>query len=358
MEHSPVASIPEFRGVRFDDECTLIPDPQPRSRMPRLLVNPFTFKRRHSQDSYSPTSHHSDAPLSPTGTFPRPALSRKSSLNEGPPLSPPPIHRHASLPPTPTTSARPRAPSLPPLQRSERVTIPLRPCCPDCFSATERAVLLGENWTENFSRAARRRRSASADNYSCPPHVLSESQATIQWSSNVTGSSTPATFHSVVVVDEADHKAGLVTELSPAPDGEQGLTDALNAIGHLSVQEPEDGILPPLLTRQNPWLSPIPSNNASLDDVSREPSTVAAEGVDGLPLYLPAQVSPPPSPLPKTPPSVYSSPDASPKISSPSPSERESPRIGSSFRIPKGASLMRAGADILRGVSVIGTTPV
>ncbi|KAH9005878.1 hypothetical protein EDB86DRAFT_2876852 [Lactarius hatsudake] len=356
MEHSPL----ECRGVRFDDECILIPDPQPRSRMPRLLINPFTFKRRHSQDSYSPTSYHCDAPPSPTSTFPRPALSRKSSLNEGPPLSPPPIHRHASLPPTPTTSARPRAPSLPPLQRSERdrVTIPLRPCCPDCFSATERATLLGEKWTEKFSRAARRRRSASADNYSCPPHVHSGNQATIQWSSNITEDSAPAAFHPILVVDEADHKASPVTKPSPAPDGEQELTDALNAIDRLSVQDPEDGILPPLLTRQKPWLSPIPSNNASLDDVSREPSTVAAEGVGDLPLYLPVQVSPPPSPLPQTPPSVYSSPVASPKISSPSPSERESPRIGSSFRIPKGASLVRAGADILRGVSVIGTSPV
>ncbi len=217
----------------------------------------------------------------------------------------------------------------------------------------------GENWTETFSRAARRRRSASADNHSYPPHVHSENQATIQWSSNVTEGSTPTTFRSVVVVDEADHKTSLVTKtkLTPEPDGEQELTDALNALDHLSTQEPEDGILPPLLTRQNPWLSPIPSNNASVDDVSRTPCTVATEGEDAL--YLPAQVSPPPSPMPKTPPSVYSSPVTSPKISSPSPpSERESPRIGSSFRIPKGASLMRAGADILRGVSVIGTSPV
>ncbi|KAI9460134.1 hypothetical protein BJY52DRAFT_1415842 [Lactarius psammicola] len=293
----------------------------------------------------------------PPGTFPRPALSRKSSLNEGPPLSPPPIHRHSSLPPTPTTtSARPRAPSLPPLQRSERVTIPLRPCCPNCFSATERAAMMGENWTEKFSRSARRRRSASADNHSYPPHVHSENQATIQWSSDVTEGNTPATFRSIVVVDEADHKASLATKLTSEPDSEQELTDALNVLDHLSVQEPEDGLLSPLLTRQNPWLSPIPSNNASLDDVSHTPCTVAAEGEDDLPLYLPAQVSPPPSPLPKTPPSVYSSPATSPKISSPSPSERESPR--SSFRIPKGASLMRAGADILRGVSVIGTSPV
>jgi hypothetical protein len=365
MELSPATSIvatplssPESR-VRFDDECTLIPDPQPRSRMPRLLVKPFTFKRRHSQDSYShslTSPHHCHAPLSPTGTFPRPALSRKSSLNEGLPCSPPPIHRQASLPPIPTTSARPRAPSLPPLQRSERVTIPLRPCCSNCFSATERAVLMGENWTEKFTRAARRRRSASTDNHPYPPHVLSGNQAAIQWSSHVTETSSPATFHSVVVVDEADHIASLESKLTDSPDGEQELADAVNALDHLSVDEPKDGLLPPLLTRRSPWLSPIPSNNASLDDVSRTP---CVEGVDDVPLYLPAQVSPPASPLPKTPPSVYSTPVTSPKISSSSPqSERGSPRIGSSFRLPKGATLMRAGADILRGVSVMGAGPV
>lgn len=219
--------------------------------------------------------------------------------------------------------------------------------------------MMGENWTEKFTRAARRRRSASTDNHPYPPHVHTGSQATIQWSSNPTESSTPATFHSVVVVDEADHKASLESKLTPEPNGEQELTDAMNALDDLSVEEPKDGLLLPLLSRRTPWLSPIPSNNASVDDVSRTPSAVVAEGVDDVTLYLPAQVSPPPSPLPKTPPSVYSSPVSSPKISSPSSqSERESPRIGSSFRIPKGATLMRAGADILRGVSVIGASPI
>ena len=220
---------------------------------------------------------------------------------------------------------------------------------------------MGENWTETFTRAARRRRSASTDsNHPYPPHVHSGNQATIQWSSNTTeGGGSSATFHSVLVVDEADHIASLEGKLTSTPDGEQELTDALNALGNLSVEEPKDGLLLPLLTRRKPRLSPIPSTNASVDDVSRVPCAVVTEGVDDVPLCLPAQVSPPPSPLPKTPPSVYSSPTTCPQImSSPPQSERESPRIGSSFRIPKGATLMRAGADILRGVSVIGASPV
>ena len=151
-----------------------------------------------------------------------------------------------------------------------------------------------------------------------------------------------------------------MSKLTPAPDEDgQELADALTALDQLSVQ---DALLPPLLSRKNVLLSPIHSNNASVDDVSRAVCTVATDEADALPSYLSAnsaQASPPSSPLLNTPPSAYSSPVASPKISSPSPaSERESPRISSPFRIPKGSTLLRAGADILKGVSVIGTSPV
>jgi hypothetical protein len=151
----------------------------------------------------------------------------------------------------------------------------------------------------------------------------------------------------------ADREATDVASASKDRELEQGLE-------HLSVQEPEDGILPPLLTRQGRWLSPIPSNNPSVDDLA--PACTAAESVDILPSYRPstsASVSPPPSPSPQTPSSDYSTPVSSPTISSPSSqSERGSPRTTGSFRIPKGASLMRAGADILKGVSVLGGGPI
>jgi hypothetical protein len=218
---------------------------------------------------------------------------------------------------------------------------------------------MGENWTENLLVQPAGAAAQAQITILTHPHVLSGNQAAIQWSSNTTEGSSPANFHSVVVVDEADHIASLVRQADPAPDGEQELTDALNALDHLSVEEPKDGLLPPLLTRRNPWLSPIPSNNASLDDVSRMPYTVVTEGVDDVPLYLPAQVSPPPSPLPKTPPSVYSTPVTSPKISSSSPRASVNRRASVvRFASPKGLRLMRAGADILRGVSVIGAGPV
>lgn len=76
--HTPpitsTAMTVEARGVRFDDECVLIPNPQPRSRMPKLLAksSSFIFKRKPSHEPPSPLSPRDyDAPQSPTS--PRPA---------------------------------------------------------------------------------------------------------------------------------------------------------------------------------------------------------------------------------------------------------------------------------------------
>ncbi|KAI0248108.1 hypothetical protein BJV78DRAFT_1285070 [Lactifluus subvellereus] len=355
MESSSLSTLSqvtlESRGVsvRFDDECVLIPDPQPRSRMSKLLVKPssFIFKRRPSQDPFPPSSpHDDDAPLSPT--FPRPA---KFSLNEDKP-TPHAIQRRSSLPPASHSHTHP---SHSPPSRPEPVTIPLRPCCPNCFSATESATLQGDEWTERFTRAARRRRSASTDNRPCPPHLLAGGGSTIQWST--VAEHPPTACQSFLVMDEPYHMADLADDVAP----ESNEREMEQALDHLSIQERVDGILPPLLTRHNRRLSPIPSNNPSTDDIS--PPCAVAEDVDILSSYRPAtscSVSPPPSPSPQTPSSsAYSTPVSSPTISSSSSqSERGSPRIASSFRIPKGASLIRASADIIKGVSVLGGPPI
>lgn len=56
----------EARGVRFDDECVLIPGPQPRSRMTKLLAKPSAFIFKRKQEPQSPVSPRDyDAPLSP-----------------------------------------------------------------------------------------------------------------------------------------------------------------------------------------------------------------------------------------------------------------------------------------------------
>ncbi|KAF8480826.1 hypothetical protein DFH94DRAFT_430355 [Russula ochroleuca] len=365
----------EARGVRFDDECVLIPGPQPRSRMPKLLARPssFIFKRRHSsQDPHSPSPaspRDYDAPQTPIS--PRSALSRKHSLNAGSP-PPPSIQRRSSLPPpsrsphlrraNTTTATSSSLPSTP------LVTIPLRPCCPNCFSATESAALQGDNWIESFSRPVRRRRSVSTDNRPCPPHlVATTSGAAIQWSTAGEGPSTPTSSSSSsvfrsVVVDEADEKAGHTDEVVVSGSDGQGINKVRKDFDRLSVRDPGDDVLPPLLSRHKhkPWLSPIPSNNPSVDDLS--PARAVSEEVDSSPES--DSVSPASSPTPPTPSSsVAPTPASSPTISyaAPPPTRgrgSSSPSMPGSFRIPKGAALLRAGSDILRGVSVLGSSPV
>ncbi|KAH9964585.1 hypothetical protein BC827DRAFT_1188030 [Russula dissimulans] len=339
----------EARGVRFDDECILIPDPQPRSRVPKLLAksSSFIFKRRHSHahthDLPSPTSPRDYDPSQSLLATPRSALSRN-----------PAIQRRSSLPPP---SRVHRATRLPPLPHTPLVTVPLRPCCPDCFSATENAALQGDDWTENFTRSAHRRRSASVDNRPFPPH-LPDNGSTIRWS--MVKESPPRTFHSVVVLDEADHDVTRVADDVPSASDEQGLNEVRKALDRLSVEAPVvDGILPPLLSRNKPRLSPILSNNPSVVDLPPRP--IAADDlVDNVPAangaleFGSGSASPAASPLLQT-------PSSSPTVSSSSPRQREresSPRIPGSFRLPKRSTLMRAGSDILKGVSVMGGAPI
>ena len=290
-------------------------------------------------------------------------LSRKYSLNEGKPSSSY-IQRRSSLPP----SSRPRhtRTSSTSLPTSPLVTIPLRPCCPNCFSATENAVLQGDDWIENFTRPANRRRSLSTDNRPCPPHVhASTSGTTIQWSAGVENglpspsSSSSSAFRSVVV-DEVDGKVATQDDVVSGSDsdGQGAVTEVRNGLDHLSVRDPEDSVLPPLLSRQRlkkqkDWLSPIPSNNPSVDDLSSSTTHAVGEDVDSS---SPASdsISPPSSHTPTS--SAIPTPTSSPTISQRG--RETSPRIPGSFRVPKGGALLRVGSDILKGVSVLGSSPV
>ena len=309
-----------------------------------------------------PREHHSPSPrnrvyLPHPLTF-RPRLSRKHSLNESKSPSPR-IQRRSSLPPsshahhTRGFSSPSSAPTTP------LVTIPLRPCCPNCFSATEKAALQGDNWIENFTRPARRRRSLSTDNRPCPPHLLASTSGTmIQWSMGAetapSSSSSSSAFRSVFV-DEVDGKVATHTDgMLSGSDGQGTVNEVRNGLDGLSVRDPEDNVLPPLLTRQKPWLSPIPSNNPSVDDL---PPTKAANEDDDRGSPASGSISPPSSPMPPTPTSyVTPTPTSSPMMT-----QRgceTSPRIPGSSRLRRGGSLLRAGSDILKGVSVLGGSPV
>jgi hypothetical protein len=242
------------------------------------------------------------------------------------------------------------------------VTIPLRPCCPNCYTATENAAVQGDNWIENFTRPARRRRSLSTDNRPCPPHLLASTSGTmIQWSTRAENApSSPSPAFRSVVVDEIGGKVATHTDdVVSGSDGQGAATEVRTRLDRLSVRDPEDNVLPPLLSRQKqqkqkPWLSPIPSNNASVDDLS--PTDGGGEDVDSS---SPASdsISPPSSPMLPTPTSsVIPTPTSSPTMSQRG--RETSPRMPGSFRVPKGGALLRVGSDILKGVSVLGSSPV
>src|SRR5258708_17130935 len=221
-------------------------------------------------------------------------LSRKFSLNEG--KNPPSIQRRSSLPPSSHVHhTRASSSSLP---TTPLVTIPLRPCCPNCFSATENAALQGDNWIENFTRPARRRRSLSTDNRPCPPHLLAASGgATIQWSTNAETPSSSSVFRSIVV-DEVDNKH--TDDVESDSDGQGTVSEMRSGLDRMSVQGPEAKVIPPLLSRRHkPWLSPIPSNNPSVDDLS--PTHAVSEEVESSSPPTSTSVSPPPSPMIPTP---------------------------------------------------------
>ena len=320
--------------ILLEPESTTLPGPQspPDPRKHRSVSNTFTL----------PFDTHRS---------PKQSLSRKFSLNEGSP--PPPstsIQRRSSLPPPSRSHHRRPTSTSNSVPTTPLVTIPLRPCCPDCFSATESATLQGDDWIENFSRPTRRRRSVSSDNRPCPPHLLATtSGATIQWSTSPSSSTFPS-----VAVDEVDNTPGHTDDVRSGSGG-QGIKQVRTGLDRVSVRDPEDDVLPPLLTRHKPWLPPIPSNNPSVEDVS--PDRAVGEEVDSSPESSGSLSSSPMLPTPSS--SVILTPTSSPPVS-PARGRESSPSMPSmpgSFRVTK-RGVLRAGSDILKGVGAIGGSPI
>lgn len=109
----------------------------------------------------------------------KPSLSpsRGRSTSSSPPnqpLSPCLVHRMPSAPSSKHRASPVRRPSLPIYHqpKDSAKTVPLRPCCPDCERITEESLQQGSDWQEQFSRGARRRRSASLDNSMVMSSVL------------------------------------------------------------------------------------------------------------------------------------------------------------------------------------------
>ncbi|OCH94182.1 hypothetical protein OBBRIDRAFT_789532 [Obba rivulosa] len=158
--------------VRFHDECVLIPDPAPSSRLPRLVTKSYSLPlwRRKGQEPPALSDSEADPKEDEhvvlkvsVPSITRKAQSPTRSASAGLPLVPCLIHHDAHSPPCSPRARRPSQCSPPASPRLDLVTVPLRSCCADCFRTIESCLEAGEGWQERFSRGAKRRRASSVD---------------------------------------------------------------------------------------------------------------------------------------------------------------------------------------------------
>lgn len=196
-------------SVRFDAQCIVIPELPPRSRRTRLVTKTYSvplWKRRGSLSGPQPASPDPDEDDHVILKLPLPRLQTRvqspTRSGEAVPLTPCLVHRSPEINSTnstgsPTTVRRSLRKSSVSSIHADLVTVPLRPCCAACQEITDAARLQGDAWTERFSRAAKYRRSLSADSQ---PRTIT-----------VAGSAAAASFGSLargvpISVDEVDKR--------------------------------------------------------------------------------------------------------------------------------------------------------
>ncbi|KAH9927423.1 uncharacterized protein BXZ73DRAFT_90706 [Epithele typhae] len=163
----PAADEPTAPKVRFDQECVLIPDPSPVSRLPRFVTKSYSLplwkrKRDPSVDSEDdlPEDHVTFKVSVPSITTKARSPSRDSPHT---PLVPCLVYQDP-ISPLPHTPRRPRRASLPvPPITTDIITVPLRACCAQCYTSIDECVKKGEHWEVRFSRGAARRRKSVSD---------------------------------------------------------------------------------------------------------------------------------------------------------------------------------------------------
>ena len=308
-----------------------------------------------------------------------------------------------------------RRPSLPLPLRPDAVTVPLRPCCRECYPITEECLKEGVAWEEKFTRGARRRRNSSADT-----HAHQHFQRHRRVCDEVPG------FGTIVSVDEVEKRRSSLVDEHALSDGEEpteadagllpsfsrrlNLVDDGNAPTSKArpiAEEPEDEDLFPLPSHHASSSRPLPSppqdpawslTTDHQDEPSRSSVYYTPDTSPAIPIWEPSSSTSSPfaSDSPVTPPqpfarsvpipsgSNYQAPafgdfslssfeviqtPSSPLISvsshptSASPSHHELPTSPSGRRkqllhmpsLPSAGSFFRAGADIFKGVTAMGT---
>ncbi|KAF7793320.1 hypothetical protein EIP86_004432 [Pleurotus ostreatoroseus] len=234
--------------VHFDDTCVLIPDPV-QSRMPRLIKKSYSLPIWRKRSNSNPPADFVEATTAPATTaeergmvitvfddtdqpdFVSFSRSRSQSRSESPqrPLIPCIVNTGTA----PRSHSHVRRPSLPLPLRPDAMTIPLRPCCKECFRTTEECLKKGHAWEEKFTRGARRLMNSGA---SVQAHAHAQRHRRVQ--DDVPG------FGAVVSVDEIDIRHGISSDGVPGTSAAPQVSSA-SAVPRGS----EIGLLPSISRR-------------------------------------------------------------------------------------------------------------
>lgn len=315
-------------------------------------------------------------------------------------------HAHSSTP-TPGPRRRGRRPSLPLPPRSDVVTVPLRSCCLDCYPITEESIKEGSAWQEKFTRGARRLRNSSSDSSSSPTFTAYRARRKVS-------DDLPGFDQMLLQVDEVEKLRQTQLDSSPSLDGETSSSSTSNdeappsplppslrrrtdsqvielssstkivPISPPIEEEDEDQLFP---LPRSPHRSPIPSPNPSSTNLVKDAKDmsdlltrlhVSSSDLDNIPALSPSS----PSASSSSPeislatPSIshnssyFPSSDTSVPLSASPPSTPNLRRVTSSERspslsinwkkpsihIPNASSILRTGADVLKGFSMGGSS--
>ncbi|GJE92124.1 hypothetical protein PsYK624_082770 [Phanerochaete sordida] len=262
-------------AVQFDDTCVVIPDPVVQSRMPRLIKKSYSLPlwRRRAASNPPPADALEVAPgpddrPGVSITVPLPSFSKSRSPSRG-------EHAHQPLVsclvngPTPTPRKHARRPSLPLPPSADAITLPLRPCCHECYPITEECLRDDIAWEERFTRGARRRRNSSAENRQ-HAHVARHRKVC---------DAIPG-FESVVFADEVDKRRSATFDEPPPPpddsDVEQQLAPSISR--RLQLTPPTSRAV--IAEEAEADLFPLPSPSASS---SHLPLSAAGDSLPSLP---------------------------------------------------------------------------
>lgn len=330
-----------------------------RFRRARMSPSPA-----RDEPSLVPCLVNHDGPSSPTTTSPIYGVHRRPSIPR----------RRSSLPPSPV----------------DIVTIPLRPCCVDCETVWEESQKEGEQWTEKFTRGARRLRSLSPDTRPVVHHRHGSLDSTRSFRH------TPTLTIKVDEVDKrksfgesrptvGDSRSPIELSIDPerrhASDSSVPSSIATTESARTPIPEDdEDQLFPLPLNKRSPTPSPTGSSSSLHATGQRNSASSSRESIPQR-TRIPTSVKsdrltspPPPSPISKS----FSAPLPPKSLSfsmrSGMPSDRPyldaesilGPSISRDARSPTkksklwstGVSITKAaGAGLLKGVSAINVSP-